>query len=254
MPLAGQPFFDPRGPQFYRGTTASDQIIADDLANTIYGRGGDDTIDGRGGDDVVYGREGADSLVGGDGDDTLYGSAVNDGNDGNDTLNGGNGNDLLNGGFGNDTLLGGIGNDRLFGGDGTDILNGGDGDDVLNGGLGDDNLAGGNGNDALLGGLGKDVLTGGIGADVFSFYGAADSGVGAGIRDVISDFNRSQGDKVQLLFTGNGSGTPNPDAVSFVNFGANGSLLRVDLDGDGSADFEVQISTARLTIADVIFS
>ena len=50
---------------------------------------------------------------------------------GNDTLNGGSGADKIWGGSGNDNLSGGSGNDLLVGGFGADRMDGGDGNDVL---------------------------------------------------------------------------------------------------------------------------
>ncbi len=51
---------------------------------------------------------------------------------------------------------------------------------------------GGTGNDTLIGGQGNDVLVGGGGADVF-MWKAGDTG-----HDVIKDFNRDQGDRLDL--------------------------------------------------------
>ncbi len=68
----------------------------------------------------------------------------------------------------------------MAGGNGSDRLVGGHGDDVMNGGLGADILAGGAGNDDLIGGSG---------ADRFIF--------GAG-KDVITDFNVGEGDKLVI--------------------------------------------------------
>ncbi|ORL60432.1 immunoglobulin-like domain-containing protein, partial [Pseudomonas putida] len=84
---------------------------------------------------------------------------------------------------GSDTLLGGDGNDILFGQGGSDFLNGGKGNDIL---------LGGTGNDTLIGGQGNDVLVGGGGADIF-MWKAGDTG-----HDVIKDFNRDQGDRLDL--------------------------------------------------------
>lgn len=85
--------------------------------------------------DQLLGNNVANTLAGMDGNDILYG------NDGDDILLGGEGIDLLFGGNHSDTLIGGAGNDRLNGGSGDDILNGGDGDDILTGGWGNDIFA-----------------------------------------------------------------------------------------------------------------
>ncbi len=114
-----------------------------------------------------------------EGDDSLSGTAGNDTIDllgGNDRYDGYGGNDVINGGGGNDTLSGGTGNDYLRGDSGNDRLTGGAGDDILQGFEG------------------SDVLTGGTGADTF-WYNWSHS---AGDVDTITDFNRAQGDRIDL--------------------------------------------------------
>ena len=101
---------------------------------------------------------------------------------------------------GNDTVIGGEGDDILYGQGGDDILLGEEGNDILVGGTGDDTLIGGLGDDILIGGLGDDTLTGGDGADTFKWVdGDLDGSV-----DVIKDFNKDEGDKIDLseLFEG----------------------------------------------------
>jgi ELWxxDGT repeat protein len=79
---------------------------------------------------------------------------------------------------------------------------------ILNGGAGNDTIIGGAGNDTLNGGLGNDILTGGLGRDIFLFNTPLNSRTN---RDRITDFNRSQGDRIQLenaIFQGiGGNGT-----------------------------------------------
>jgi hypothetical protein len=58
-------------------------------------------------------------------------------------------------------------------------------------------LIGGAGNDALTGGNGKDSLTGGPGSDNFYFKKYAELGLGTN-ADVITDFSKAQGDKIDL--------------------------------------------------------
>jgi hypothetical protein len=166
--------------------TSNEDAGTDD--NTTLGLGADTAIGGIGSDSIQGSRD-ADSLDGGVGDDILNGSADNDilnGNAGNDTLNGGRGDDILNGGVGNDILNGGVDNDTLNGGEGDDSLDGGVDNDILNGGVGDDFLDGGRGND---------ILTGGEGADDFYFQFNANGSFGV---DTLTDFNRSEEDKIVL--------------------------------------------------------
>lgn len=117
---------------------------------------------------------------------------------GDDTLTGSSKSDTLYGYGGHDTLKGGNGHDRVYGYDGNDKLNGDAGDDWLIGGNGTDTLKGGTGNDMLNGGMGRDTLTGGSGADLFLFVVPEESTVGKSGRDIITDFSRSQRDKIQL--------------------------------------------------------
>ena len=64
------------------------------------------------------------------------------------------------------------------------------------GGFGSDTLNGAGGNDTLIGGTWRDTLNGGSGADRFLFESVADSSPSA--RDVIWDFSRVDGDKIDL--------------------------------------------------------
>jgi hypothetical protein len=55
-----------------------DTIAGSDVANELYGVGGDDTLTGLGGDDYLHGGAGTDTADGGDGTDTcLAETAVN---------------------------------------------------------------------------------------------------------------------------------------------------------------------------------
>ena len=109
----------------------------------------------------------------------------------------GAGSDVVHGLGGNDTLEGGSGSDTLNGGDGVDVILGGEGNDTLNGNSGNDAINGGSGFDVLNGGTGIDTLTGFHHADDFVFA-PGDSSIGAGFRDVITDFSKVQGDDLDL--------------------------------------------------------
>jgi len=181
-----------------------------------------DLIRGYGGADLIQGGGGFDQLFGGLGDDQIYavqkanpgGTGAADqtylrGDEGNDYIVGGGGFDDINGNTGADTGAGGAGNDWVVGGKDQDLLFGETGDDIVYGNLGedtcvggvgadlvrggqqDDLLYGGDGDDWLSGDRGNDTVTGGAGADVFHSF--SDAGV-----DWIMDFNRGQGDRVQL--------------------------------------------------------
>ncbi|MFI3045116.1 calcium-binding protein [Pseudomonas coronafaciens] len=91
------------------------QVVASEVADTLYGDETSEQLDGLGGNDQIYGLAGNDVLLGGAGDDML------DGGMGRDTLDGGAGNDSLYGGTDNDTYLfqRGGGQDVIFDNDWT---------------------------------------------------------------------------------------------------------------------------------------
>ena len=113
------------------------------------------------------------------------------------------------------TLNGGNGNDTLWGQGQADVLLGNAGQDVLRGGAG---------NDTLSGGAGNDQLVGGDGADSFAFTVA-----GWGY-DQLFDFNRAQGDLIDLRGSGATFATVTiygAGANSVITFGAD----RIDVYG-----------------------
>ncbi len=178
------------------------------------------------------------------GNDTLTGTANNDlirGYNGDDTLNGGSGNDLIYGGVGNDTLNGGAGNDHLYGGIGNDTLNGDAGNDFLNGESGNDILNGGAGDDILRGGLGNDTLTGSTGKDLF-LWQRGDLNT-AGGRDIVRDFNASEGDRIDLhdLLQGENDG----NILNYLRVDTATSTLQISTTGQfgagGSADVTIKL-------------
>lgn len=253
------------GPDDLKGTARADRI--DGLAgnDTIAGLAGNDTLVGGAGNDLLSGGMGNDGLSGGTGHDTLRGGAGKDrleggaGNDsllgdsGNDRLLGQRGNDTLAGGAGADLLEGGTGKDRLSGGAGRDTLSGGSGNDTLDGGAGADLLQGGAGRDLLSGGTGRDSMTGGAGADLFVFRSLRDSGATAATADVIDDFSRRQGDRIDLSGIDAKARTLRDDAFTFIGQEAfhgragelrqtAGGLVQADVDGDGRADLAIRVN------------
>jgi len=165
------------------------------------------------------------------------------------TLTGTAANDLLNGAGGNDSLSGLGGND---------ILSGFAGADRLDGGIGHDELNGGAGNDILIGGAGRDEMTGGADADIFRFLAISDSAVG-GNRDLITDFRRTQGDRIDLSAIDANANLAGDQAFVFIGGAAfsrivgqarfSGGLLQLDVNGDGRSDMDVAVQglTALLT-------
>lgn len=204
--------------QYINAQGGDDTItLTSDADDIVHAGSGHDKVDGGVGNDKLYGGSGDDHLIGNFGNDTLSGGSGFDTLDcgfGNDSASGGSGDDDLYGDAGNDTLNGGSGRDSLYGGEGRDTVVGGTGDDELygdkywadafftNGVPADDDsandiLRGGDGNDILVGGEGADVMTGGIGADTFQFKAIFDFDTSLG-TDVITDFNRAEGDLIDM--------------------------------------------------------
>lgn len=236
----------------------------DDLTGTD----GDDLIQGHGGHDRLSGRLGNDRLAGGEGDDTLLLDA------GDDRLEGGAGTDWLQvggsaaatvdlalasaqaTGYGTDTILGienaagGSGDDRLYGTAGSNALLGGAGADILHGRAGADRI---------VGGAGQDSLFGGAEADLFVFVALGDSLVGKR-RDVIHDF-ATRLDRIDLTGLDAQAGLAGDQALAFAGTtaaahsvwyakGRSDIVLRADVTGDRTADFEIRLAGATSLLAD----
>jgi Ca2+-binding RTX toxin-like protein len=131
----------------------------------------------------------------------------------------------------------------------------------ISGEAGNDVLKGGSLKDVLVGGLDKDTLTGGGALDKFVFNSAVESAVGAN-RDVITDFNHLQHDKIDLHSIDADTGTGLDQAFHFIGgkgfhgvageLRYAGHLLRGDVDGNGTADFEIHVNAAHLVKGDFI--
>ena len=169
------------------------------------------------------------------------------------------------GGHGNDILRGNQADNVLRGGDGKDTLDSLAGRDMLFGERGADFLFGGSANDRLVGGLGRDELRGGQGNDRFVFEELAESHAGAGKRDVITDFIQGDDRIVMWLIDADTTSSGLQDwnfigDAAFANAGdlryvrrANMTVVQADANGDGVADFEVQISQSiDLTAGDFL--
>ncbi|MFC3630672.1 calcium-binding protein [Paracoccus angustae] len=192
------------------------------------------------------------------GNDTITLSAYND------RFEGWAGHDRMSGQGGNDTLLGGAGNDTANGGGGNDRLVGGEGHDRLIGVTGNDTLEGGGGSDTLDGGTGRDRLHGGLDAarDVFIFRAPVETAPGAqrdgilqfrvGQDDIdlsLIDANFARGGNQAFAFTGTAAAA---HSVWYVRQ-ADGVLVRGDVNGNKTADFEIWVDDAtRLAANDFI--
>ncbi|HEY3050040.1 MAG TPA: M10 family metallopeptidase C-terminal domain-containing protein, partial [Polaromonas sp.] len=134
-------------------------------------------------------------------------------------------------------------------------------DNLIAGGAGKDIINGGGGNDILIGGVGADTLTGGIGVDTFVLTALGDSGVGA-LRDIITDFVSGM-DKIDFSGIDANTGVAGNQAFAMLGtgafFGVAGQLrydvvgadtiLQGDVNGDGIADFELQLTGNHTFVA-----
>ncbi|WGM37741.1 calcium-binding protein [Caulobacter sp. NIBR1757] len=256
------------------GGAGSDILNGDDGNDELNGGDGSDKLFGGIGTDLLIGGLGNDRMDGGAGVDTL------NGNDGNDYLDGGLGADVLRGGLLNDVyivddagdqtieLMGegydivrtglawtlgdnleglelqGAGNVAGTGNGGANNLQGNSGNNLLSGLAGVDTINGNDGADTIVGGAGNDLLRGGLGADTFrvahAFGGVLET-------DQIYDFSDAEGDIMD--FSGAYAGTL-AQVASFtrhagemtLTFAGGITTVRLDIDGNGVADYQVKIN------------
>ena len=241
------------------GGGGADTLLGHRGADDLDGGDGNDLLDGGSFDDVLNGGAGSDLLLGGTGDDRLIGGTGSDtllGGSGADRIEGSSSDNVMNGGSGADVLTGGSGNDRILGGSGNDQLTGNGGADILHGGLGSDVISGGAQNDRIIGGLGQDSLTGGTGADTFVFETASDSRLGSANRDIITDFDYAEGDRLDVSafdgasFVGTGGFSGGANEIRYEVSGGDSHVF-VDRDGDGVADMEIELLGVSSLSADV---
>lgn len=253
--------------------------FGDSFANLISGNRGNNVLDGRTGNDTLLGGSGNDTLIGGAGNDTLNGGSGTDtasylssssavtvslassgqqntgSSTGDDTLIsienliGSSYGDRLTGNTAANLIDAGSGNDRADAGSGDDTVYGGSGNDTLIGGSGRDTLYGGNDSDILTGGADQDSLFGGSGADYFDFNLTSESRPGSSTRDVIRDFQ--YGDRIDLRDIDASTLLSGDQAFRFIGsqsfhrvageLSFSGGIVRGDTNGDGVADFEIQV-------------
>ncbi|MDR5617492.1 M10 family metallopeptidase C-terminal domain-containing protein [Arsenophonus sp.] len=193
----------------------------------------------------INGSEGNNIIKGGPGFDWLYGR------EGNDKIYGEEGDDFISGDEGDDKLYGNDGHDDILGAEGDDIIEGGNGPDSLYGGSGNDKIDGGDGDDRIIGGPGADKLTGGIGKDLFSYNSVNDSTAESPDRitdfqsgiDIINLYGVITDDKLKQIpikkvdkFTGNIN-----ELLLNYDESINETSLMLDHDGDGLAEFKIDI-------------
>lgn len=146
---------------------------------------------------------------------------------------------------------------------GNDTMTGSTGRDALYGDAGNDVLSGRAGKDTLIGGAGADKLTGGADSDFFQFNSTAEIGKSLGNRDIITDWDPAA-DYIDLRNIDAKTGTAANDAFTFLAIkgtafsGTKGelrwyqednsgtandrTLIAGDVNGDGTADFVLQLT------------
>jgi len=237
---------------------------------TINGTAGLDNLVGSNQADTINGGGNADSMAGGAGSDTYFVDSLGDlvdespvGSDGTDVVISSvdfNLGDIIHakGQIENLTLTG-----AAINGTGNTL------DNILIGNTNANSLNGRAGDDILTGGLGKDMLSGGIGADIFDFNLKTESKKGA-LRDVITDFDKGV-DDIDLAGIDAKSGVAGNQTFKFIanhNFhhkkgelhyvkhnepGAahDKTIIEGDTNGDGKADFQIELSgLIKLTAGD----
>ena len=109
------------------------------------------------------------------------------------------------------------------------------------------------------------MLTGGLGADRFVYTALEQSGLGAANRDLITDFVNGT-DRIDLSAIDANTLAVNNNAFTFIGtavFSAAGQLryaaagtntvVEGDVNGDGTADFEIQLTGIHtMTAADMV--
>jgi Ca2+-binding RTX toxin-like protein len=227
-----------------------------------------DRVIGSAGDDIIFDSSGTDVLQGAAGDDVIYqtseyldgGSAL----DLRDTMDGGAGVDTLSfekafaaagaTGWAFDLKAGTVTGYNT----GVDTVSsfehviGSAAEDTIAGSGAGETLEGGGSNDVIQGGGGADVLSGGEDADTFVYTSLADSGAGG--RDLITDLAKE--DVIDLSAIDADTTTAGDQAFHLVtgfthhagelmltyNAATKTTLLAADVDGDGVADFSVNLA------------
>ena len=278
------------GDDILKGKGGNDTLKGGKGNDTLDGGKGNDKLDGGVGNDFLAGGAGNDLLKGGAGDDFIGGAGKGNLSSSDPailaalvTLQGA-GDDHLIGGTGTDFLIGDPGADLIEGGDGVDFVSyffsnvgvsiqvdGGPGQggfaqgdrlvgvegilgslfgDALFGNAGSDTLSGEAGDDFLDGQGGVDFMAGGLGKDVFVYRTIFDTGLAVGTRDTIADFNRLEGDLIDLR------SIPQHVTSAFVSTDTSGThvFFTVDVGGGSLVGCAINFSAgANISNADILF-
>jgi len=248
------------------GGIGADKLFGGEGSATLEGGAGNDRFDGGAGNDILLGGEGNDYFDGGVGADSMTGGVGNDvfivDNVG-DTVTeaAGEGYDIIRSSVSISLLAANIEACELQGsadlnatGNGdANNLQGNTGANQLNGGGGVDTINGNDGDDVIIGGTGNDLLRGGLGADSFRVLGES-------MRrpilenDQIFDFSTAEGDILDLSAIDANSLLAGEQAFSLVSvfskqagqmtmsFSGGVTLIRLDVNGDTKADYQLKIN------------
>ena len=123
------------------------------------------------------------------------------------------------------------------------IMQGDANDNQLIGDAGDNIIKALAGDDTLVGNAGDDTLSGGLGADIFDYNSNNDG------HDIITDFNLSEGDKLDISdFVDYQANNNLADFVAVENTDDD-SVINIDSDGAGIGDSYVSITLLNTTLS-----
>ena len=205
------------------GDPSAANVGSNGTFNEFEGAGGNDTITGNGNTRVAFydATAGVTVTLGMGGSGTSFGTAPGDLADvGTDTFNGGV-KDVRGSEFG-DIITGNGGNNILEGRGGNDVLNGQDG---------------------------NDTLTGGTGSDIFMYHPHS----GAGGTDAITDFNQSEGDRIDLRQATSSGITDFPSLLAQATITQVGPNTVIQFGGNAATTLTLLNFTGTLSATDFIF-
>jgi len=268
--------------EMLQGSRFADILIGSADHNVIEGGAGADTIDGLGGNDwLSYENAAAAIAINLDSGSGWAGDATGDRVSGVENLRGTPFGDYLFGDTGANILRGDAGADVLYGGANSDTIyystsalavrvdlstnsaSGGDadGDTLVSvenvfATAFDDTLIGDSASNTLVGWLGVDRLTGHGGNDIFRWSAVNESGVGAGARDVVTDFVRAHADLLDVSgidadATTSGNQTFNflgaaaftaAGQLRFFHGGAGNTIVELNVNADLAADMQFELT------------
>ncbi len=252
------------------GLAGADKLNGDNGNDVLVGGDGNDRLDGGADEDTLFGGAGNDYLDGGASGDQMHGGSGNDVyivNNVNDAVFevAGEGYDVVRAtvsttlSSGVEALeIGGTANFRGTGNADANRITGNSGLNLLEGLGGGDNISGGGGADRVIGGTGNDTMTGGTGNDTFVVLQESvnSSELGGPLEvDRITDLTRAERDILDLSAIDANMDVAGDQAFTLVTgfsmqagemtlaytAATNTTTLRLDVDGDGKADYQMRI-------------